>query len=178
MNKKFFYLFALAAATLTACTDNDVSQYDSRYSADFEKAIGGKIDPSQTWVTGTVISAEVKTSGKATVSAYTLGKETRVLYAQKEINGSGTFKFGIPQNLDTRIAFEADYGDAEKVYRKMDLTLALTQKTTIDLSRGATTRAMAESNSRPNPPAAICGNSNQSTEGGYAGHHFGYTSFP
>ena len=178
MNKKFFYFCALTAATLTSCTDNDVSQYDSRYSADFEKAIGGKVDPSQTWVTGTVISAEVKTSGKATVRAYTLGKETRVLYAQKVINGSGTFTFGIPQNLDTRIAFEADYGDAEKVYRKMDLTLDLTQKTTIDLSRGATTRAMAESNSRPNPPAAICGNSNQSTEGGYAGHHFGYTSFP
>ncbi len=179
MNKKFFSFCALAAATLlTSCTDNDVSQYDSRYSADFEKAIGGKIDPSQTWVTGTVISAEVKTSGKATVRAYTLGKETRVLYAEKVINGSGTFTFGIPQNLDTRIAFEADYGDAEKVYRKMDLSLDLTQKTTIDLSRGATTRAMAESNSRPNPPAAICGSSNHSTEGGYAGDHFGYTSFP
>ncbi len=178
MNKKFFYFCALTAATLTSCTDNDVSQYDSRYSADFEKAIGGKIDPSQTWVTGTVISAEVKTSGEATVRAYTLGKETRVLYAEKDINGSGTFTFGIPQNLDTRIAFEADYGDAEKVYRKMDLTLALTQKTTIDLSRGATTRAMAESNSVPNPPASLCGSSNQSTEDGYAGHHFGYTSFP
>lgn len=178
MKKQYLYVCAMAAAVLTSCMDADDSLFESRYTADFEKAIGGKIDPSQTWVTGTVISADVKTSGKATVRAYTLGKETRVLYAQKEINGSGTFKFGIPQNLDTKIAFEADYGDAEKVYRKMDLSLALTQKTTIDLSRGATTRAMAESNSRPNPPASLCGNSNQSTDGGYAGHNFGYTTFP
>lgn len=178
MKKQYLYVCAMAAAVLTSCMDADDSLFENRYTADFEKAIGGKIDPSQTWVTGTVISAEVKTSGKATVRAYTLGKETRVLYAEKVINGSGTFKFGIPQNLDTKIAFEADYGDAEKVYRKMDLSLDLTQKTTIDLSRGATTRAMAESNSRPNPPASLCGNSNQSTDDGYAGHNFGYTTFP
>lgn len=179
MKKQYLYVCAMAAAVLTSCMDADDSLFENRYTADFEKAIGGKIDPSQTWVTGTVISAEVKTSGKATVRAYTLGKEERVLYAQKVINGSGTIKFGIPQNRDEKIAFEADYGDAEKVYRKMDLSLDLTQKTIIDLSRGATTRAtMAESNSRVNPPASLCGTSNESTDGGYAGHNFGYTSFP
>lgn len=173
-------ILALSMLTTVSCMpDADNSLFENRYTSDFEKAIGGKIDPSQTWITGTLITADVKTSGKATVRAYTLGKETRTLYAQKEINGSGKLQFGIPQNLDKMIAFEADYGDAEKVYRKMDLSLALSQSSTIDLSRGATTRAgMASSNSLPNPPASLCGNSNQSTEDGYAGHNFGYTTFP
>ena len=178
--RKNYILFStvMAAMALTSCMDKIETKVDDTYTNEFKDMIGGEIDKAQTWVTGTVISADIRTSGSATVSAYTLGKETRVLYAKKKINGSGTLQFAIPQNRDERIAFEADYGDADKVYRKMDLSMALTQKTTIDLSRGVSTRALAESNSRIDPPAALCGNSNSSTEDGYAGHHFGYTSFP
>lgn len=178
--RKNYILFStvMAAMALTSCMDKIETKVNDAYTNEFKGMIGGEIDKAQTWVTGTVISADIRTSGEATVSAYTLGKETRTLYARKKINGSGKLQFAIPQNRDERIAFEADYGDADKVYRKMDLSMALTQKTTIDLSRRASTRAMAESNSRIDPPNALCGNSNNRTEDGYAGHHFGYTSFP
>ena len=174
-------IIAGAAVSLVGCLPSmDDSPYvNPQYESDFIDMIGGAIDKNQTWVTGSVINATVKTSGKAVVSAYTLGKEERTLYARKEVNGSRTFRFAIPQNTDTRIAFEADYGDAEKVWRKMDLNLNLEQNITLDMSRGAATRAtMAPSNSVTNPPAILCGESNSSTEGGYAGHHFGYTTFP
>lgn len=174
------WAMALAATLwLTGCTPSvDDSLFENRYTANFIEMIGGPIDKNQTWVTGTVINANIQTSGKAVVSVYTLGKETRTLYAREEVNGNRTIKFAIPQNLDKHIAFEADYGDAGKVYRKMDIDLTLQQSITLDMSRGASTRAMAESNSRQDPPASICGTSNQSTDGGYAGHHFGYTTFP
>lgn len=174
-------LITLVAFSMTACLpDPDNTVVDEKYTSNFKEMIGGDFDKSQTWVTGTVINADVKTSGSAVVSAYTLGKETRTLYARKTISGSGLFKFAIPQNTDTEIAFEADYGDAEKVYRKMDLSLALQQSTNIDLTRTVTTKAadLAPSNSVSNPNPALLGTSNQSTEGGYAGHHFGYTTFP
>lgn len=181
MNSKCTFGAALAIALSTVgCVDSpDNSLFENRYQADFEAMLGGKIDKNQTWVTGTVIQANVQTSGEATVSVYTLGKETRTLYARERVNGSGVLTFAIPQNSDEHIAFEADYGDAEKVYRKMDLTLALKQQGKIDLTRSATTRAdMAASNSVQEPNASICGESNHSTDGGYAGHHFGYTNFP
>ena len=139
--------------------------------------IGGKVDKNQTWVTGTAISATVKTSGEAVVSVYTLGKETRTLYARKKVDGKGVLVFDIPQNSDEMIAFVAEYGDGERVYRKMDLSTALNQFMAVDMSRSAT-RAMAESNSVKNPNSALIGTSNSSTEGRYAGHNFGYTSFP
>lgn len=178
--KSSLWITVAIAISVMGCVDSpDDSLFENRYKADFEAMLGGQIDKKQTWVTGSVIQANVVTSGEATVSVYTLGKETRTLYARQKVNGSGQLTFAIPQNKDEHIAFEADYGDAEKVYRKMDLTMALKQQGSIDLTRTATTRAeMAASNSRPNPPASLCGTSNQSTEGGYAGHNFGYTSFP
>ena len=165
---------------LTSCTDGaDNSLFENYYAEQFKNMLGSDIDKSQVWVTGTVVEATVTTSGAATVSAYTLGKEQRVLYGRKKVNGSATFRFAIPQSLDTTIAFEADYGDAEKVWRKMDLDLALTQKTTLDLTRPATVRAaMSPGNSVASPAASLCGSSNSSTADGYAGHHFGYTTFP
>lgn len=45
-----------------------VSDRDYEYVADFMEMIGGKVDKTQTWVTGTAISATVKTSGEAVVS--------------------------------------------------------------------------------------------------------------
>ena len=179
MNNHYKLGFALVALTLASCTPeaND-SLFENKYTDSFKQMIGGEIDKNQTWVTGTVIVADVRTSGPATVSAYTLGKQDRVLYARKQLNGAGSMEFAIPQNLDKTIAFEADYGDAEKVYRKMDLSLALTQRTTVDLTRSASTRALAESNSVTSPAASLCGSSNASTDNGYAGHHFGYTAFP
>ena len=179
MNNHYKLGFALVALTWASCTPeaND-SLFENKYTDSFKQMIGGEIDKNQTWVTGTVIVADVRTSGPATVSAYTLGKQDRVLYARKQLNGAGSMEFAIPQNLDKTIAFEADYGDAEKVYRKMDLSLALTQRTTVDLTRSASTRALAESNSVTSPAASLCGSSNASTDNGYAGHHFGYTAFP
>ena len=182
MKKNHLNTLALTACSLfmfSCVQDADNSLFENRYAEEFMTMLGGNIDKSQTWVTGTVVEASVTTSGPATVSAYTLGKESRVLYGRKQVNGSGTFRFAIPQNLDTEIAFEADYGDAEKVWRKMDLSLALEQKVTLNLGRSAAVRsAMAPSNSVVSPPASLCGSSNSSTDGGYAGHHFGYTTFP
>ena len=176
---------ALTSLLMTACSqDKDVFSQgniqDAEYAESFKQMIGGDIDKNQTWVTGTVINAQITTSGPATVSAYTLGKENRVLYARQKIDGSGTFKFAVPQNLDSRIAFEADYGDAEKVWRKMDLSLTLNQSVVLDMRRGPVSRAasMSGSNSVASPAESLCGNSNPSTEGSYAGHHFGYTTFP
>lgn len=173
---------AAMSVAMTGCSSVDddaevVSDRDYEYVADFMEMIGGKVDKNQTWVTGTAISATVKTSGEAVVSVYTLGKETRTLYARKKVDGNGVLVFDIPQNSDEMIAFEAEYGDGERVYRKMNLSTALNQFMAVDMSRNAT-RAMAESNSVKNPNSALICQSNSSTEGGYAGHNFGYTSFP
>ena len=180
LNKCKVWAVLSVLLVLTGCVPSaDDSLFEKKYAANFKEMIGGEIDEAQTWITGAVVNANVKTSGKAIVSVYTLGKEERVLYARKEVNGSRSFRFAIPQNLDEHIAFEADYGDAEKVYRKMDLNLNLEQSISLDLTRPATTRAtMASSNSNTNPPSSLCGNSNSSTAGGYAGHNFGYTQFP
>ena len=189
-------LFSIACAStlLTACgPDTDIAGPQTefeKYAESFKQMIGGEVDKRQNWVTGTVIEADVTTSKPALVSVYTLGKETRSLYAQKTVDGRETFKFDIPQNTDTRIAFEADYGEHNSVYRMMKLNLDLKQTASIDLklnagsspTRSMSTRGamdnMQPTNSVKNPDSALCGESNQSTDGGYAGHHFGYTSFP
>ena len=117
MKSRMLLWGALAIAfSLTGCLDSpDNSLFENRYNENFEAMLGGKIDKSQTWVTGSVIQANVRTSGAATINVYTLGKETRILYARQKVNGSGQLRFAIPQNKDAYIAFEADYGDAEKV---------------------------------------------------------------
>ena len=107
------------SVAMTGCSSVDddadvVSDRDYEYVADFMEMIGGKVDKNQTWVTGTAISATVKTSGEAVVSVYTLGKETRTLYARKKVDGKGVLVFDIPQNSDEMIAFEAEYGDGER----------------------------------------------------------------
>ena len=194
--KRKIQLFSIVCAStlLTACgPDTDIAgpqtEFD-KYAESFKQMIGGEVDKRQNWVTGTVIEADVTTSKPALVSVYTLGKETRSLYAQKTVDGRETFKFDIPQNADTRIAFEADYGEHNSVYRMMKLNLDLKQTASIDLKlnagsspmRSMSTRGamdnMQPTNSVQNPNSRLCGESNQSTDGGYAGHHFGYTSFP
>ena len=109
--KRKIQLFSIVCAStlLTACgPDTDIAgpqtEFD-KYAESFKQMIGGEVDKRQNWVTGTVIEADVTTSKPALVSVYTLGKETRSLYAQKTVDGRETFKFDIPQNADTRIAF-------------------------------------------------------------------------
>ena len=64
---------AAMSVAMTGCSSVDddadvVSDRDYEYVADFMEMIGGKVDKNQTWVTGTAISATVKTSGEAVVS--------------------------------------------------------------------------------------------------------------
>ena len=166
---KNYYLFAwMAMATLavSSCADEEAP---GTYISAWEAATGNKIDPNQTWITAVNMTLDVTTPKGALISAYSQGKESRVLYGQKYIDGKGTLQFDIPQSSDSCIAVISFDGE-EYNYKNVVLSCDAKQTAVVDFS-DESTRAVAATASNHNPALDIVSRDNGKL-------NMGYTTFP
>jgi len=164
---------------LTACRPYDSAFFESQRAElrlqKWEELVGGEVDPNQKWVTAVTVNAQVSTPVEGYVSVYSVGQETRELYARFKVSGKRDVVLNIPQNESKVIAMVFDNGSS-KSYKCLHLTDDLKQQASIDFSDDTNvTRATCLTNETPQNSVS---NPNQKIMGSGIVDNYGYYNYP
>lgn len=144
MKKKvlaYFPLLAMASLGLVSCSEDSALSND--VSKKWQEALDGQVDAKQNWVTAVDMQLDIVAQNGSTVKAYSIGDETPVLLAQKDMKGNGVMRLDVPQGIGNSIGLICD-GNGERKYQRIYLTKGNQQMEDVDFISGSNTSTVPE----------------------------------
>lgn len=144
MKKKvlaYFPLLAMASLGMVSCSEDTALSND--VSKKWQDALDGQVDAKQNWVTAVDMQLDIVAKKGSTVKAYSIGDETPVLLAQKDMQGNGVMRLDVPQGIGNSIGLICD-GNGERQYQRIYLSKGNQQMEDVDFINGANTSTVPE----------------------------------